>query len=172
MLRKTLAVLTVLALGGMSAATAQTALQQHNEVLFQQLKQVHKLSSAELDRLREIFARSGYIGQGNPAISTHPLTTEQCRSRIPGGVNGYANSWWIDLEQVCESSKVQNCVKNPDGSYDIEMVIEFWPQRWFYLGLIISGMTLFGCLWYLGYDWRKRRKIRKNKDIKKICQKK
>jgi hypothetical protein len=44
----------------------------------------------------------------------------------------------------------------------MEMVIEFWPQRWFYLGLIISGATLAGCLGYLGYagvqGLRKRRK--------------
>ena len=85
-------------------------------------------------------------------------------------LNGFLNSWYVDTENLCKSNSA--CTKNADGSYDIEMVIEFWPQRWFYLGLIISGTTLFGCLWYLGYDWRKRRKIRKSKDIKKICQKK
>ena len=31
------------------------------------------------------------------------------------------------------------CAKNPDGTYDMEMVIEFFPQRWFYLGLLISA---------------------------------
>jgi len=98
MLRRTLVILTVLTLGSISGAMAQTALQQHNEVLFQQLKQVHRLSTAELDRLREIFARSGFMGQGNPAISTHPIATEQCRSGIPGGVNGYANS---RFERIC-----------------------------------------------------------------------
>lgn len=36
--------------------------------------------------------------------------------------------------------------------YDIEFVIEFWPQRWFYVGLLISGTTLAGCLGYLGYE--------------------
>jgi len=78
--------------------------------------------------------------------------------------NGYANSWWIDLKKVCkvESDKVKGfCLKNPDGTYDFELIVEFWPQRLFYWGLLISGMTLFGCFGYLGYDWRRKR--RKNK---------
>ena len=32
------------------------------------------------------------------------------------------------------------------------------PQRIFYLGLFISGGTLFFCLVYLLYGWRKSRK--------------
>ena len=75
-----------------SPVSAQNTLQQANALLFQQLKTVHKLSSAELSRLQQIFSRSGYIGQGNPAITRHPMTPEQCQARIPGGKNGYANS--------------------------------------------------------------------------------
>ncbi|MBU4348439.1 hypothetical protein KJ671_03015 [Patescibacteria group bacterium] len=78
--------------------------------------------------------------------------------------NGYANSWWIDLEEVCqvESYKVESgegsfCIKNPDGSYDFEMVVEFWPQRLFYVGLGISGITLLGCIIYLAHDYKKRK---------------
>ena len=67
--------------------------------------------------------------------------------------NGYANSWLVDLEEIKKSGKY---IQNSDGSIDFEMVIEFWPQRLFYLGLLTSGMTFLGCLGYLGYDWRKR----------------
>jgi hypothetical protein len=66
-------------------------------------------------------------------------------------LNGFLNAWYVDTTQLCEVQKLAGCTQNPDGSYDIEMVIEFWPQRWFYLGLIISGATLAGCLGYLGY---------------------
>jgi len=31
----------------------------------------------------------------------------------------------------------------------MEMVVEFFPQRWFYLGLLISGTTFAGCIGYL-----------------------
>lgn len=70
--------------------------------------------------------------------------------------NGYANSWVIDTSKVCGNDNVQ-CIKNADGSYDFEMVVEFWPQRLFYVGLAISGITLLACLGYLGYDWQRRR---------------
>ena len=75
--------------------------------------------------------------------------------------NGYANSWWVDLEGVCkvESGEGSFCVRNADGSYDFAIVIEFWPQRLFYLGLGISGITLIGCLTYLAYGWHRRKKL-------------
>ena len=91
-------------------------------------------------------------------------------------LNGFLNAWYVNVEELCgvehtpsltglplsrgELSglrpSLSGCVRNGDGSYDIEMVIEFFPQRWFYLGLLISGITLFGCLGYLGWDWRRR----------------
>ncbi|MDO8610135.1 MAG: hypothetical protein Q7R95_06280, partial [bacterium] len=71
-------------------------------------------------------------------------------------VNGYANSWNINVNKLCNQNS--SCVKNPDGSYDFEIVVEFWPQRLFYIGLAISGTTLLACLVYLGYDFVKRRK--------------
>ncbi|HUD09338.1 MAG TPA: hypothetical protein VMR77_00830 [Patescibacteria group bacterium] len=74
-------------------------------------------------------------------------------------VNGYANSWDINPSALCQNNA--KCVKNADGSYDLELVIEFWPQRLFYIGLLISGTTLVGCLGYLGWDFVKRRTGRK-----------
>ena len=79
-----LALAAILALPG----AAETSLQQANAVLFQQLQSVHRLSAAQMQRLGQIFARSAVIGQGNPAISRHPMTPEQCRARIPGGNDG------------------------------------------------------------------------------------
>jgi hypothetical protein len=78
----------LLAAVGMAAAPAFAAppLQQQNEALLNQLQQVHGLSDAQMRKIREIFSRSGFIGQGNPAISAHPLTPEQCRAaraRLP-----------------------------------------------------------------------------------------
>jgi formylglycine-generating enzyme required for sulfatase activity len=61
------------------AAPAATLAQQ-NELLLQRLQQEHGLSEEAMQRLRAIFKRSGVIGQGNPAISEHPQTPEQCRS--------------------------------------------------------------------------------------------
>lgn len=63
--------------------------------------------------------------------------------------NGFANSWWIVLEQIKKSKEYR---ENPDGSIDFEIILEFWPQRIFYIGLFISCVTLFGCLTYLIYN--------------------
>jgi hypothetical protein len=71
-------------------------------------------------------------------------------------VNGYANSWNFDPNQICLNNI--KCVKNADGSYNFEMIVEFWPQRLFYIGLFISGATLLGCLGYLGWEMVRRRK--------------
>ncbi|MCK5123111.1 MAG: hypothetical protein KAQ87_03110 [Candidatus Pacebacteria bacterium] len=45
-----------------------------------------------------------------------------------------------------------------DETGDLDITIEYKPQRWFYIGALISGTTLFLCLGYLVWDWRRRRK--------------
>lgn len=69
-------------------------------------------------------------------------------------INGFANSWWMDLTELEKQGKI---AKNTDGTYDFAVYIEYEPQKYFYIGLVISGITLLGCLTYLGYDWRKNR---------------
>ncbi|MGB5559652.1 MAG: SUMF1/EgtB/PvdO family nonheme iron enzyme [Paracoccaceae bacterium] len=98
MIRQSIFALVILGLGGGSSVVAETQLQHNNGALFEQIAQVHRLSAAQLGRLRDIVARSGYIGQGNPAITRHPLTPEQCLSKIPGGPNGYADR---RFERIC-----------------------------------------------------------------------
>ena len=71
---------------------AGTTLQAANAVLFDQLKTVHRLGQDQIKRVQAIFARSGYIGQGNPAITRHPMTPEQCAAKIPGGPKSYDNA--------------------------------------------------------------------------------
>ncbi len=54
-------------------------------------------------------------------------------------VNGYANGWYIEPDRLGLGE-------------DFTLVIYFWPQSLFYLGLGISGVTLLGCLAYLLYS--------------------
>ena len=65
-------------------------------------------------------------------------------------VNGFANGWWVD------PSRIPAKYLSPTGQYRV--TLEFWPQRWFYLGSIISGTTLVGCIGYLVYDRRRRKR--------------
>jgi hypothetical protein len=69
----------LLPLALLGLAMAPTARDSANEVLFQELLD-GGTPSAQVDTIREIFARSPYIGQGNPAITRHPMTEAECRS--------------------------------------------------------------------------------------------
>jgi hypothetical protein len=87
-------------------------------------------------------------------------------------LNDFENGWYIDPAELCShnsagsNSKVQSsktkiaagCTKNADGSYNLKLVAEFTPQRWFYVGSIISATTLLACIGYLTYNWRKDKK--------------
>jgi len=85
--------LVMLAAGG----SAQT-LAERNQVLLRQLQETHGLTDQQMDRVRAIFAGSRFIGQGNPAITEHPMTVEECRARLGAGQISYGSS---RFEHVC-----------------------------------------------------------------------
>lgn len=60
--------LLLLALGMALPVSAQSAFDQQNAVLFEQLQRVHGLSNAQMAAIKEIFARSGYIGRATPPL--------------------------------------------------------------------------------------------------------
>ena len=64
-------------------------------------------------------------------------------------INGYANAWRVDPKLFCEDKNA--CLKNPDGSLDFDLVVEYIPQRLFYLGSIISVVVLLGSVGYLTF---------------------
>jgi formylglycine-generating enzyme required for sulfatase activity len=57
-------------------------LKEQNAILMERLREAHGLTEAQLARVAEVVARSGYIGQGNPAISEHPASPQQCRAQL------------------------------------------------------------------------------------------
>src|SRR5512140_391102 len=79
-------------------AVEQTGLQRQNEILFQQLQQVFHLTDLQMTNIRGIFARSGYMGQGNPAITVHPLTPAQCQAKLGQSLAAYENP---EFEKIC-----------------------------------------------------------------------
>lgn len=90
------ATLIALALATPTSGVAETRAEA-NAALFAQLQKVHRLSPAEMTRLREIFAGSAVIGQGNPAITRHPMTPAECVAGI-GGTARYDNA---RNERIC-----------------------------------------------------------------------
>lgn len=80
------------------SATAAPTLNEQNARLLRELQRVHALSEAQMEAIRAIFARSGVVGQGNPAIAQHPLTPEQCRAGLAQRSIRYDDP---EFERIC-----------------------------------------------------------------------
>ena len=94
-----LAIAGVLALWlAAGTAVAETPLQAQNEILFHQMETMQGLTPQQLQAVRAIFARSGYIGQGNPAVTEHAATPEQCRAQAQKLNIEFANP---TFEKIC-----------------------------------------------------------------------
>src|ERR1700751_2028311 len=98
MARWTVAALMLQSLLWSAPAPAQISLAEQNQRLFLELQQVHGLSDGQMSRIRSIFAGSRVIGQGNPAITRHPMTPELCRTRVQEIGAPYANP---TFERIC-----------------------------------------------------------------------
>lgn len=72
-------------------------------------------------------------------------------------LDGYQNAWYIDPVQLCSAGQ-QGCTRQADGSYDIDMIAEFVPQRWFEMSRFVSVATLMGVGLYLvvTHQWREQ----------------
>lgn len=77
-------------------------------------------------------------------------------------VNDFANGWTIDPEYIKRYYPQEYYKQNPDGSISIELILYFKPQSYFYLGLLITCITIMSCLAYLSY-YEFRREIQINK---------
>lgn len=53
--------------------------------------------------------------------------------------NGFANAWLINVNQICALPSY--CKKSPEGEMEFDVILEFWPQNLFIIGVLI---TLFG----------------------------
>jgi len=77
---------------------APGSLRDQNEELLRELQEVHGLGDPQMRELRAIFARSGVAGQGNPAVTEHPMTPEECRTRREAGASSSADA---SFERIC-----------------------------------------------------------------------
>jgi hypothetical protein len=86
------------ALLGSVALAQYQSLRDQNEVLLRQVQTVHGYTDAQMTELRKVFARSGYMGQGNPAITQHPVTPEECKAKLKRLAISYDNP---RFERIC-----------------------------------------------------------------------
>lgn len=71
-------------------------------------------------------------------------------------MNNVANGWLINTNEYCEQKDL--CTKNKDGTYDINLIIEFSPNKWLGIGFIISLLTLFSITLLLIIKWKSSKK--------------
>lgn len=92
------AVLTAVLFECASAQEGTLSLKEQNERLLQDIERVHALTEKQMVDVRAIFSRSRFIGQGNPAVTRHPLGTEQCQAALEDSSVDYTNP---DFERIC-----------------------------------------------------------------------
>ena len=102
--------IVILVLPLQASAEAQQSLKEQNDALLERLQEIHGLSAAQAAGVRTIFARSPYIGQGNPAVTQHPASTQECIARLEQSSISYANARY---EQIC-GAKYMAPLYDPD----------------------------------------------------------
>ena len=55
-------------------------LKEQRHPLFRKMKLRLRLSEESLAKVREIFEKSAWLGQGNPEATEHPMTRAECRA--------------------------------------------------------------------------------------------
>lgn len=88
------------------------------------------------------------------------LLYKKDKSDVSIGAGKYSsiiNGWLLDTKVVCNADST-NCKKNDKGGYDLKLSLEFTPQRWFNIGLVISGTTFIAMLAIIGVSFYRDRK--------------
>ncbi|OGG99879.1 MAG: hypothetical protein A2600_07890 [Candidatus Lambdaproteobacteria bacterium RIFOXYD1_FULL_56_27] len=70
-----------------------------------------------------------------------------------GKYGEFGNFWWIDLEALKKAGLLEG---TPEAGYEFDLVLEFLPQRYYFLGSLASGFFLLAGLAYLVWDRRKK----------------
>ena len=73
------------------------SLEQQNQILFQQIQREHGLSDQQMDEIRKIFAGSRIMGQGNPAVTQHPVTPDECKVKLSNLGIHYENTQFVKI---------------------------------------------------------------------------
>ena len=79
-------------------AHANEVLAAQNRELLEHIAQVHGYTPQQMDELRALVSGSGYMGQGNPAITVHADTRAACTTRLASAAVDYGNA---DFERIC-----------------------------------------------------------------------
>ena len=73
-------------------------LNSEKEELLKRVQEEHLLPVEAMSALRQIFIGSPFIGQGNPAITRHPVSSEECGKKLGEEKIDYRNE---SFEKIC-----------------------------------------------------------------------
>ena len=82
---------------------------EQNDQLLQQMSNTLGYTPEQIAKVRSIFNASGRMGQGNPAVTSHPMTPQQCLARLERDAVNYNNP---RFEKIC-GSKFMAPLYNP-----------------------------------------------------------
>ena len=71
---------------------------QQNRALLEHITKVHGYTPQQMATLRALLLGSGFMGQGNPAITVHAATREACTARLASAAVDERSG---DFEQIC-----------------------------------------------------------------------
>ena len=90
----------VLICGCFSDFAQAQSLSDQNAALFRNLKDSHGYSDDEITKVKDIFEKSGFAGQGNPAVTKRPMTRDECvkKRKTAGAIDQNP-----EFEKICGS---------------------------------------------------------------------
>lgn len=91
-------VLAVIAAGAPAPSTPLPPREVANAALIDQIAVVHGLDAGQKGRIAKIFAGSTLIGQGNPLVTRHPMTPEECQTREAAAGMSFDNA---EFARIC-----------------------------------------------------------------------
>jgi len=78
----------------------------------------------------------------------------QLESNLHKIVNGYANSWIVNVDEICaDISTTTFCSVDEDGLYSIEMVVSYNKQLLRYIGTALLLAFIVAILLYYVYSF-------------------
>lgn len=92
---------------------------------------------------------------GSAAASNWSLSKAQLASTTHVRLNDTINGWYIDPSKLCAQGQ---CVRNEDGTYTMDLTMQFVPQHWFYVGALVSAVTWAATIAYFAFVTVKSRR--------------
>jgi len=96
---KAAALALAVTLGAAGVPAGAATLAENNEAMFATMQKARGVSSGEIAKIRKIFNATGRTGQGNPAVTRHPMTPGQAQAKLPQNAYEYYRN--KSFERIC-----------------------------------------------------------------------